>query len=159
MFGNVGNLLSWTTPSGFDVKYENYMRFDTFVRGFIYGYGNGHINHAIKYNGKNPNTREFISGVSPNIVHSMDAAQLAITCVEHDGTFAGIHDSYSTHASSVEGLLHTAKRVFIDMYKDGDFLDRITNQILSDDKGFTAEKPENGTLNLEDIYESDGFFS
>ena len=159
--GNGSNYLSWETPSGFVVKYKNFMQYQKTVSGFIHGYGkSGYIGHVLRESTNIPNSREFISGISPNIIHSMDAAQLAITCVEHHGTFAGIHDSYSTHACDVEDLLHTSKKVFIDLYKDGLFLEKITYELLSRHDNFdNVNRPANGNLNVDSIYESDTFFS
>ena len=142
------------------MKYENYFQFQKTINGFIQGYGSsGYVGHVVLERGKNPNTREFISGISPNIIHSMDAAQLAMTCVRHNGTFAGIHDSFSTHACDVEDLLQTSKEVFIELYEDGTFLEQIKSHILSDEEDFDNIKPENGCLDLDLIYGSDGFFS
>ena len=158
--GNGSKFITWTTPAGFPVKYEDYYTYSERITGFIAGYGaTGFIGHAVVREGDSPMTSNFISGISPNIVHSMDSAQLALTCVRHSGTFAGIHDSFSTHACDVDELLHHAKETFIEMYEDGLFLENIKNEILSDDEFFEAVPPVLGNLDFNGIRESSGFFS
>ena len=158
--GNGSRFLTWTTPSNFPVKYENYVSFQKTIPSYIEGYGKtGYVGHVVRIPGDNPSRSEFVSGVSPNIIHSMDATQLALTCIRHEGAFAGVHDSYATHASDVEDLLQTSKEVFIELYEDGKFLERITEDLLSDSTGFGGTRPDNGVLDMDLIYESDGFFS
>ena len=158
--GNGSKKLCWTTPAGFNVVYENFHSFNDTAFAPIKGYtkANG-VNLVVKVNTKIPDNRKFASGISPNIVHSFDSAHLAMTCVRHKGTFAGIHDSFSTHASDVPALLEVTKEAFIEIYKDVDILEELTSMILTDRGNFKGNKPEFGDLDLDIVKDSTFFFA
>ena len=158
--GNGAKEISWTSPSGFDITYESWITFQGSVFAPIKGYTkyNG-VNLVIKENTEIPDNREITTGISPNIVHSFDAAHLALVCVGHQGTFAGIHDSFSTHASDVPDMVNVAKETFIEMYESGDTLHKLKEMILTDSEGFDFEIPKNGNMNIYDLREAQWFFT
>ena len=158
--GNGSERLCWTTPAGFDVVYTNYVSFRNDAFAPIKGYtkANG-VSLVVHVDSKIPDNRKFASGISPNIVHSFDSAHLAMTCVRHQGTFAGIHDSFSTHASDVPALLKATKEAFIEIYKDVDILEELKGMILTNDDGFHTDKPELGNLDVDIVRDSTFFFA
>ena len=74
----------------------------------------------MKDNIKTLNTAKQRSAISPNYVHSLDAAALMNTveaCLARNvHAFAMIHDSYGTHAADSETLATTLRQVFLQMF-------------------------------------------
>ncbi len=98
------------------------------------------------------------SGFSPNFVHSIDACMLMETLIrlfEDKGVreFSLIHDSYGTHANHVDDLHKILRKVFVDIYKNGDILQSIKSQL-----GAKTEPPKLGKLNIEEVLKSKYFF-
>ena len=112
--------LKWSTPSGFPVEYKDYYSKKCKTLGTISGYTkyrkDGRVNHVAQVYTDFPDMRGFMCGISPNYIHSMDAAHMALVVDKWNGDFGAVHDSFSTHAPDVELLLGHTKREFIDMY-------------------------------------------
>ena len=71
--------------------------------------------------------------------------------------FAMVHDSFGVHASEMSTFLHQCvKPAFVDMYKK-DVLQEFAST-LPDDMDIPA-KPERGCLVLEEVKNSEFFFS
>jgi DNA-directed RNA polymerase len=110
------------------------------------------------YGKKIPSPGGFASGISPNFIHSMDAAHMALIIHHWDGDFAAIHDSFSTHACDVASLLSLTKEVFIKMYNHRDFYKDIAEMLLLEPENFNYNY-KLGELDVEAIQDSDYFFS
>ena len=144
--------MTWTSPSGFPVIYTcNHQRSEK-QRGTISGLGQ--INHVAKVDTGVSDRRGFMCGISPNFIHSQDAAHMSLVIDQFEGDFGAVHDSFSTHASDVEELLTITKGVFISMYNEDNYFNNIQTRIEA-----TAEQPVLGGLNIEDVEKSDYFFA
>ena len=68
-----------------------------------------------------------------------------------------IHDSFSTHASDVEDMLAITKDTLVKMYDDKNVFEDIRNNITggTDD----VDQPPLGSLEIQEVYDSDYFFS
>jgi hypothetical protein len=159
-------IITWTSPSGFPVVYEVNHQITWKQRGTIRGIGTeGRINHVIKIDARDakgekiPSPRAFMTGISPNFVHSQDSAHMHLVISEWDGPFAGIHDSFATHASCVAPLKELVKRVFYDMYKEEDFFKKIREMIMTEPDEAESLAPQSGDLNIADVLTSRYFFS
>ena len=152
--GNGNTKLRWSTPSGFPVVYENWYTEDLKCKGTILG---KRITHNLKIYTDRPDVRGFMSGISPNYVHSMDAAHMALVIDQFDGDFGAVHDSFSTHACDVDKLLRVTKETFVDMYDVNNYFNTIRNDITrcTDD----IEQPSIGSLEIQEVYDSDYFFA
>ena len=163
VYGNGSKYLTWTTPSGFTVKYRKYRNYDLGVKASIRGYTKyhktGRVNLKIKVQTDNPEVKGFMSGIAPNFVHSMDAAHMALVIDQWNGDFGAVHDSFSTHACDVEHLIGLTKRTFIDMYDVDNFYNYIEDQLITDKANLEIVQPELGDLNIEEIEDSDYFFA
>ena len=95
--------------------------------------------------------------MSPNYIHSMDASHMALVISEWDGSFAAVHDSFSTHACDVDKLLDLTKQVFIRMYDYDNYFEVIRNFIT--DAEDDVEQPTLGSLDIKEIENSDYFFA
>jgi DNA-directed RNA polymerase len=164
------NMIQWVTPSGFPVRYKANLQHERKQRGTIKGIpGNstGRITHVIKVDATNKETGEkvpcrksFASGISPNVVHSYDAAHMANTIVAFGGSFAAVHDSFSTHACDVDFLQEVTKLTFIAQYNVDNFFDIIKEVMMTPESRDTFKwpAPSLGKLNIEDINDSKYFF-
>jgi len=101
-------------------------------------------------------------GISPNFVHSCDAAHLmkTVNSAFNNGIthFLAIHDSYSTHASDMEALSRILREEFVKMYEGNDLLELLRIALKrSKEKPFAANLQE--TFDIRQVMESDYFFS
>ena len=152
--GNGSKRIRWTTPSGFPVKYENW-RTETFkTKGTLLG---RRITHVVRVELDVPNAHGFMCGISPNYVHSMDASHMAMVIDEFNGDFGAVHDSFSTHASKVDRLLEITKRTFVDMYDVDNYYDSIQQSITR--RTDNVRQPTLGSLEIQEVYDSDYFFA
>ena len=155
--------LTWSTPSEFDVVYDCFYSKKCATKGTIAGYTKynkaGRVNHVAQVYTDFPDVRGFMCGVSPNYIHSMDAAHMALVIDKWTGDFGAVHDSFSTHAPDVEHLLARTKREFIDMYDTPNYYTTIEDQLVEDMDEVTADRPILGSLQIEEIQDSDYFFA
>ncbi|MBB3693054.1 DNA-directed RNA polymerase [Sphingomonas sp. BK580] len=102
------------------------------------------------------------SAISPNVIHSLDAAHLTRTVVfavsEGIGSFQLIHDSFATHAGNTGRFFRIIREAFVNLYETYDpfvELDRYARSVLSEEG---QEKlpaiPAKGTLDLSHILTS-----
>lgn len=163
--GNGADRIKWTTPSGFDVEYTKFRMERKKGRGTIAGFkkaSGGHqgINHVAQTETDYPDIQGFLCGISPNVIHSLDASHMALVVDQWHGEFGAVHDSFSTHACDVEHLLGITKRVFIDMYDVDNFYNWLEKELISEDhEDLGIQQPQLGKLDVNNIQESDYFFA
>lgn len=81
--------------------------------------------------------RKQLQGFPPNFIHSLDATHMMLSankCAERDITFASIHDSFWTHASSVNDLSRILRDAFVDMHSE-DIVGRLRHEFVARYKG------------------------
>ena len=149
--------ITWTTPSGFDVEYTAWKMDNHRCLGTISGYRR--VNHVVHIASDYPDIRSFMCGISPNFIHSLDAAHMSLVVDEWPNTFGAVHDSFSTHACDVEDLLTLTKSKFIEMYDVPNFYDYIAEEIVTDHRDLDVEQPTQGELDIKEIEYSDYFFA
>lgn len=153
----------WKTPAGFlavqDYREEFGDSLDFTVLGRRYQL-------IVNRTGDKLNTRKQALGISPNFVHSLDAAHLMRTvlfCAE-DGMqdFAMIHDSYGCHAGHATLLRDNLRGAFVDQYSQP-VLEQFRNELLEQLPPELAAElpplPPMGTLDLEQVKQSEYFFA
>ena len=153
-YGKGSTSLKWSTPSGFNVEYYNWLYIDAKHRARIAG---KQIKHVAKLASDRPDVRGFMCGISPNYVHSMDAAHMAIVIDQWEQDFCAVHDSFATHAPDVENLIDLTKEVFIEIYDKDNYFDTIRKEITNNED--EVEQPNIGNLNIQEIRDSDYFFA
>jgi hypothetical protein len=153
-------VIEWTTPSGFPVRYENYVMEDIKWKSWISDMRIEHVGNEprLVYGKRIPSPGGFASGISPNFIHSMDAAHMALIVSYWDSDFAAIHDSFSTHACEVGSLLSLTKEVFIKMYDHDDYYKEIADMMLIEPENFSF-KYKLGNLDVKSIEDSNYFFA
>jgi DNA-directed RNA polymerase len=153
----------WTTPAGFlavqDYRQEEGDWVDFTVMG-------RRFKLLLQRTGDKLNTRKQALGISPNYVHSLDAAHLMRTvlfCAQDGMTdFAMIHDSYGCHAGHATRLRDNLREAFVEQYS-GPVLERLRDELAEQLPEELRVKlpplPEMGTLDLELVRQSEYFFA
>ncbi|KAG4940831.1 hypothetical protein AAZX31_16G084200 [Glycine max] len=98
----------------------------------------------------------------PNFVHSLDGSHMmmtAVACKKAGLNFAGVHDSYWTHACDVDEMNRILREKFVELY-DAPILE---NLLESFQKTFPALNfpplPERGDFDLQEVLGSAYFFN
>ncbi|XP_061353231.1 DNA-directed RNA polymerase 1B, mitochondrial-like isoform X2 [Gastrolobium bilobum] len=98
----------------------------------------------------------------PNFVHSLDGSHMMMTAVASKKAglnFAGVHDSYWTHACDVDEMNRILREKFVELY-DAPILE---NLLESFEKTFPTLNfpplPERGDFDLREVLESPYFFN
>lgn len=97
----------------------------------------------------------------PNFVHSLDSTHLMMTAAAFartGRTFAGVHDSYWTHACDVEDLARVLREQFVELYSMP-VLEDLKRQFEMDYKVSLPPLPPKGKLDLNVVKDSPYFFS
>jgi DNA-directed RNA polymerase len=157
----------WTTPVGLPVRQFYTNQEAEILQVFVAG-----ERTSVQFNrhGKTLNSRKQSAGISPNFVHSCDAAHMMGTislCVGQGVTdFSMIHDSYGVHACDTPLLAEALRVAFVEQYSSdvlATFRDEIVNQLVSSGADKLVEKmpplPKYGTLDLNVILDSEYFFA
>ena len=161
--------IKWTTPAGFPVV-QKYMEMkERQIRTQI---GDKIIKPSISELTNNISKPKQKSAISPNYVHSLDAAALMKTvngCLTQNiNNFAMIHDSYGTHAADSVALAATLRRTFVDMFggEGVNLLEQWKNEVLASvPEPMLAELPDlpilpaTGDLDVGEVAHSLFFFA
>lgn len=153
----------WTVPTGFKVMQE-YTTAEQ--KRLELTFEKVRLQVQIDTSTKKLDVRRQQSGISPNWVHSMDAAHMQKTVArchaEGLRSFSLIHDSYGTHAGNAWAMAQFLREEFVRMYSDHDVLANFRDEIAamlcvpSED---LPQLPPKGTLDLSQVLESAFFFA
>jgi DNA-directed RNA polymerase len=107
------------------------------------------------------------NGISPNFVHSIDAAHMMITidvakqCEIY--SFAMVHDSYGTHAADAELMWWCLRKAFVEMYCQVDVLEDFRIDLLDVLPAHRHAEidpiPQKGDLDIRVVEDSPFFFA
>ena len=169
--------IKWTTPSGFPVIYEAFVENEFKEKAIISCSERAvkptiikedgtkeetdtiRIQHVGKEPTDKPKIRSFMSGISPNFVHSMDASHMAKVISKWGEDFGAVHDSFSVHACDVDELLQLIKDQFIEMYSYPNFFEVIERMIITNPDNFNHNQPRLGSLDIREVNKSEYFFA
>ena len=147
--------ITWETPAGFLAEFEARLKKKDRIKNTIRGFKR--INHVVMIDVDRPDRQKFMTGISPNFIHSLDASHMCLVMDRWDRAFGGVHDSFSTYADDVDDLQQLTKDVFIEMYADDDNFQGIADRILTTNPGITI--PGSGSLDINEVNNSDYFFA
>ena len=107
-------------------------------------------------------THRQTAGFAPNYIHSLDATHMmmtAVECAERNIAFAAVHDSYRSHAATMDELSVVLREQFIAMH-DAPLLDILHSQLAARYPGtdFPAPPPR-GEFDIRNILNAPYFFS
>ncbi|KAB1211404.1 DNA-directed RNA polymerase 2B, chloroplastic/mitochondrial [Morella rubra] len=98
----------------------------------------------------------------PNFVHSLDGSHMMMTAIASKKAglnFAGVHDSYWTHACDVDEMSRILREKFVELYETP----ILENLLESFQQSFPTLSfpplPERGDFDLKDVLESPYFFN
>jgi DNA-directed RNA polymerase len=154
--------LIWTTPSGFTVR-QAYVKSDLKRVNTLLGEKRINFQTAVPDEKGGIDRRKQKSSAAPNVVHSYDAAHLALTCVamKREGVrdMAFVHDSFGTTAGQTDKLTHHIRNEFVKMY-GGDSLNQWRESVMAH-AGVTdiPALPTIGNLDVNRVMDSEFFFS
>lgn len=159
-----GNVISWVTPNNLLVQ-QNYMKVEKKVSKLRFN--GARVRFYTADETQQVDERAQMQGISPNFIHSMDATHMQrVVGRERDlgnTNFMMIHDSFGTDASRAGELYKVVREEFVKMYKDHnylqDFLDSVSYMIAEEDKDKIPPIPSFGTLNLDDVINSQFCFA
>jgi len=153
----------WTTPSGLLVQ-QDYRELVGHEADFVVA--GKRYRMMLQITGDKLDRRKQGAGISPNFVHSLDAAHMMRTVVYCQAvgmdSFAMVHDSYGAHASDAEELSYQLRRAFVDQYAGdvlGDFRQQLVEQVPEELAAKIPPLPPMGTLELEAVMDSNYFFA
>jgi len=153
----------WVTPSGLLVLQDYRQMVGKELDFHVSG---KRVRMMLKDEGDKLDGRKQSAGISPNFIHSLDAAHMMRTvvyCLERGvNSFAMIHDSYGAHAGLADTLRFCLKRAFVDQYTAdvlGDFRNQLAEQLTPELAAKLPELPPCGSLDLEGVMDSDYFFA
>lgn len=153
--------IRWTSPAGFPVK-QSYRKFQSRTIKTRVGESVRYL--SVRSDMKDLSSRRQRNGVSPNFVHSLDAACLhkVVERLHEEGVrdFAMIHDSYAVHARYVPQLNKATREVYRDVFSE-DLLGAFRAEVLAHlPSGVDLpEPPALGSLQVEELVSADYFFS
>lgn len=150
---NAGHSLEWTTPDGLLVRqsyrnvYANRIRVHWQAR---------QLQITLNVTGSSLDARGQANGISPNFVHSLDAAHLRAVAraakAEGINSLAVIHDSFGTHAADTDKLVRLLRDTFVSQYEDRDvlqeFYDEARAQLPEEWARELPPPPEKGDMDL-----------
>jgi DNA-directed RNA polymerase len=165
--------ICWTTPTGFRVvqrkRKHKLIRIETF-------FGVTRLKNkekAKKVTGKRMTVAESTEqldktrqrhGISPNVIHSLDASHLVFTvreCLAQGiKDFAMVHDSYGCHAGHLDTMAGVLREQFVKLYSENrlqDLYEQFKAQLPEDVE--LPEPPPLGNLDINDVKNSLYFFA
>lgn len=159
--------LIWDTPAGSKITqaYRNMIQkrvrsFDT--RFYIYEEPNPDEEEDEFYMRVGMNENKMVTAAPPNVVHSCDASHLQITtCRMADAgikDFSMIHDSFGCPMAHVGLMRDILRQSIVDMYED-DYLQRFKLSVENYSGLKMPEPPSLGAFDINEILESEFFFS
>lgn len=149
----------WTTPLGFPVLQSYY---NTNSRRIKTSIGGSLIYLTLQEATDQICSRKSSQGMSPNWVHSCDAAHLQLTiCRAAEAgisSFSLIHDSFGTHAGDTDEFWHIIRDSMVEMYTASDIVHdlylELRQQLKPDNVEELLPPPSKGTLDLANTAES-----
>lgn len=151
--------VEWTTPMGFPVRQRYMNQTNASIRTNL-----GERIAFVQYREeKNEiDKRRQANGISPNFVHSLDAAALHRTTnlAKKMGikSLAMIHDSYGTHSTKCEELAGILRHAYAEIFSE-DLLLKFRDEVDPQRRRDIDEPPTYGTLNPKDVRRSTYFFA
>jgi DNA-directed RNA polymerase len=155
---NCNKHVIWTTPSGF--KVVHYYNKQQKRRSLASLFNKKELTFYVRTDDVSP--REAIQAISPNFIHSIDAAHMFLTIYEllRSGVFnlSFVHDSYGCHANHVDLLRDIIRSTFVSIHQTN--LLEVFRQEVEQQLGIRLPMaPDRGDLNILDVLDSEYFFA
>ena len=146
--GKYGRTIYWTTPTGFRA-YQDKPTTKKSTVDILFD-KRPKIQLVIHTPTNNPSKRSHQSGISPQLIHSMDASMLIMTiCALGDSgitDFQAIHDCYCVHPGHLDVLDVEVRKAFYNIVKD-DPVKRMMDEAVPG----AYVSPEKGNWDVSDV--------
>ncbi|KAF1783917.1 DNA-directed RNA polymerase N-terminal domain [Phytophthora cactorum] len=155
--GESGQPMSWITPLGLPVVQPYRSKSTRQVRT--------KVQHVLMVDneGRPVSIGRQKSAFPPNFVHSLDSTHMMLTarrCLEDEKiSFAAVHDSYWTHACSVDVMNRRLREEFVHLYEQPLLEDLLTELHLRFPDMEFDDVPLLGDLDLQSVLDSPYFFN
>jgi len=160
VIGQQGEAVKWVTPLGLPImqpyKAKTATRaVNTVVQSVIIA-----INNDFTSFHKSRQRTAF----APNFIHSLDSSHMlrtANSCSEEGIAFAEVHDSFWTHASTVDDMNKTLRTEFVNLHSES-ILQNLNNDFMVRYPSANKKRPElpdMGDLDLKEVLGAKYFFS
>ncbi|XP_057961393.1 DNA-directed RNA polymerase 1B, mitochondrial-like isoform X2 [Malania oleifera] len=117
---------------------------------------------ALKQESDKVMVRRQRTAFPPNFVHSLDGSHMmmtAVACRNAGLNFAGVHDSYWTHACDVDEMNRILREKFVELYEAPILENLLEGFQKSFPKLNFPPLPERGDFDLREVLESPYFFN
>ena len=154
-----GKPVQWTTPMGLPVvqpyKAPSRKVVRTIVQSFVLQYDS---------EGSAIQKQKQKSAFPPNFIHSVDSAHMmktALACQRRDIAFAGVHDSFWTHARDVDAMNEVIRDTFVELHSEPlmTTLYEELRETYPEAADEIPKPPPLGELDLNEVKKSRYFFS
>lgn len=147
----------WTTPLGFPVTqpYRKYRTKQVNTRL-------AELRLIVEDESVPVARKRHADGFAPNFVHSIDATHMmmtAVACREAGITFAGVHDSYWTHAATADDLARITREQFVKLHSQPILANLAAELRELNPEAEIADPPPPGNYDLGNVLKSPYFFS
>ena len=152
------NTVHWRTPSGMYVIHE----YRAYKERRVHVATAGVTRVVVRDDLDHMNIRSSVDAISPNFVHSMDAAHLTLVANRMNDLglqFSGIHDSFGSHPCDMDTLARITREEFVNMYEESPLLKLMEMNPIPENKKDSVIIPEFGTFDLNNVLNSEFFFS
>lgn len=170
-FKRLGNLagkheikLQWTNPAGLPIT-QGYLDMKGTVITLRY-LSNVSLRFTAGLEERGLDPRRMGTGLSPNVIHSLDASHMAFTTLDAFAkgitNLGGIHDCFATTPAEMAVLRDSVRNTFADLYSRDvlkGIVDQLTKQLPSDVTDSILPGPELGTLNPNTVRHSTYFIT
>ncbi|KAM9986473.1 hypothetical protein ACTFIY_010882 [Dictyostelium cf. discoideum] len=151
-----GHCVTWSTPLGLPVV-------QPYKKGGKYNIKTLECDFIVVHNDDllQVDSNRQRSAFPPNFIHSLDSTHMfltAMTCYDQGITYSSVHDSYWTHASTVDKMNDILRNEFVELHKQP-ILERLLEwfQVRYPDIKF-PKLPKKGELDINKVKESRYFF-
>lgn len=154
--------IEWLTPAGLLVRQAYASRKKKEIKTELYG---SILKTTVNLDLEILDTQRQLNGICPNFIHSLDASCLMLYLIKCKkagiNSFMTVHDCYGTHAADTEQSAKLLREAFVEIYRQP-ILENFTEDVLSGievKEEDIPEIPEKGSLDIEDVLNSDYFFN
>ncbi|CAN0838286.1 DNA-directed RNA polymerase 3, chloroplastic [Linum grandiflorum] len=150
-----GQPVRWTTPLGLPIVQPYYKNKRQVIHTSLQVL-------ALQHQGSSVHGRKQRTAFPPNFVHSLDGSHMMLTalaCRDANLRFAGVHDSFWTHACDVDLLNRLLREKFVELYSM-QILENLEESFHATYPGLEFPPlPERGTFDLNQVLKSEYFFN
>lgn len=145
----------WTTPLGLPVVQPYFRTERHIIKTSLQVL-------ALQRKGDSVEIRKQRTAFPPNFVHSLDGTHMmmtAVACRDAGFRFAGVHDSFWTHACDVDVMNQILREKFVELYSMPILENLLESFQMSYPKLAFPSLPDRGDFDLQKVLESPYFFN